>query len=71
MVGERVQGLALEQTELHECAGFRPELDQGHAPQWLRIDYQADREEFVRSLSGLESINDMPAAEFWKDVANQ
>jgi hypothetical protein len=34
----------------------------------LRLDYRADREEFVRSLTGLETINDKPVAEFWKDV---
>jgi hypothetical protein len=34
----------------------------------LRIDYRADREEFVRSIRGLESINDKPVAEFWKDL---
>ena len=37
----------------------------------LRIDYRADREELLRSLTGLESINDKPAAEFWKDVAGK
>jgi hypothetical protein len=34
----------------------------------LRLDYRADREGFVRSFRGLESINDKPVAEFWKDV---
>src|SRR5262249_30712085 len=34
----------------------------------LWIDYRADRQELLRSLMGLESINDKPAAEFWKDV---
>jgi hypothetical protein len=34
----------------------------------LRLDYRADREEFVRSFTGLEAINDKPVAEFWKDV---
>jgi hypothetical protein len=34
----------------------------------LRLDYQAGREEFVRSFKELESINDQPAVEFWKEV---
>jgi hypothetical protein len=37
----------------------------------LWIDYRADREELLRSLTGLESINDMPVAEFWKNVAGK
>jgi serine/threonine protein kinase len=34
----------------------------------LRLDYCADREEFVRSFKELERINDKPAADFWKEV---
>jgi hypothetical protein len=34
----------------------------------LRLDYRADREQFVRSFKGLEVINDKPVAEFWKEV---
>lgn len=34
----------------------------------LRLDYGADREGFLRSLAGLEFINDEPAAVFWKGV---
>jgi Leucine-rich repeat (LRR) protein/tRNA A-37 threonylcarbamoyl transferase component Bud32 len=34
----------------------------------LGIDYRADREELLRSLTGLEVINDKPAAEFWKEA---
>src|SRR5579883_1911087 len=34
----------------------------------LRLDYHSDREELVRSFTGLERINDKPVAEFWKDV---
>jgi hypothetical protein len=34
----------------------------------LRLDYSADRAEFVRSLTELKRINDKPAAEFWKEV---
>src|SRR5262249_21041950 len=41
---------------------------QGLALKRLRLDYRADREEFVRSFKGLETINDKPAADFWKEV---
>jgi tRNA A-37 threonylcarbamoyl transferase component Bud32 len=34
----------------------------------LRLDYRADRAEFVRSFTGLEAINDKSVAEFWKEV---
>ena len=34
----------------------------------LWLDYRADREEFLRSLKTLETINDKPAAEFWAEV---
>jgi hypothetical protein len=37
----------------------------------LDIDYRSDREELMRSLKGLEFINDKPVAEFWKDVASK
>ena len=37
----------------------------------LRLDYRADRAEFVRSFAGLETINDKPVAEFWKSVADK
>jgi tRNA A-37 threonylcarbamoyl transferase component Bud32 len=37
----------------------------------LNIDYRTDRKELLRSLAGLEFINDKPVAEFWKDVADK
>jgi tRNA A-37 threonylcarbamoyl transferase component Bud32 len=37
----------------------------------LRLDYRADREEFVRSFKELETINDKPAADFWKEAAGK
>jgi serine/threonine protein kinase len=37
----------------------------------LRLDYQPEREAFVRSFPGLEFINDKPAAEFWKEVSGK
>jgi tRNA A-37 threonylcarbamoyl transferase component Bud32 len=36
--------------------------------QKLQLDYRAAHEDFVRSFKGLESINDKPAADFWKEV---
>ena len=33
----------------------------------LGLDFRAERDaEVLRSLTGLEQINEMPAAEFWK-----
>jgi hypothetical protein len=37
----------------------------------LRLDYRADRAEFVRSFKELERINDKPAADFWKEVGGK
>jgi Leucine-rich repeat (LRR) protein len=37
----------------------------------LRLDYRPDREAFLRSLTGLEFINDKPTADFWKEVAGK
>ena len=39
--------------------------------QSLRLDYQADRKEFLRSFKGLEAINEKPVAQFWKEVDGQ
>lgn len=36
--------------------------------KYLRLDYGPDRAEFVRSLKGLEVINDTPAADFWREA---
>jgi hypothetical protein len=36
--------------------------------QKLQLDYRADHEKLLRSLRGLESINDKPVADFWKEV---
>jgi eukaryotic-like serine/threonine-protein kinase len=34
--------------------------------KYVRLDYRPEREEFLRSLAGLKSINERPVAEFWK-----
>ena len=44
---------------------------EGMPLEHLRLDYRADREKIVRSLSGLAFINDKPTAEFWKDVGGK
>jgi len=37
----------------------------------LAIDYVPEREPLLRSFPGLETINDSPAAEFWKNAAKK
>jgi Leucine-rich repeat (LRR) protein/tRNA A-37 threonylcarbamoyl transferase component Bud32 len=37
--------------------------------QKLQLDYRADHEKVLRSLTMLEQINDKPAADFWKESA--
>lgn len=37
----------------------------------LRLDYRADRAEFVRSFKQLKLINDKPTSDFWKEVNGQ
>jgi hypothetical protein len=34
----------------------------------LRLDYRADFEEVLRSLTTLQKINDKPSADSWKEV---
>ncbi len=36
--------------------------------KWLRLDYQSSHKNFIKSLSGLEFINNKPIAEFWKEA---
>jgi serine/threonine protein kinase len=36
--------------------------------QKLQLDYRAAHEKLLRSLTGLEFINDKPVADFWKEV---
>jgi eukaryotic-like serine/threonine-protein kinase len=58
----KLNGLALKDTRVSDLSPIK-----GMPLTWLRIDYRADREGLLRSLKGLEVINDTPAAEFWKD----
>jgi hypothetical protein len=34
----------------------------------LRLDYRPNRKEFLQSLTGLQTINEKPAAQFSKEV---
>jgi Leucine-rich repeat (LRR) protein len=63
-----LRGLALSRLSLHSIRASDLGPIQGLPLQKLGLDYQADREEFVRSFKGLETINDKPAAEFWKEA---
>jgi Leucine-rich repeat (LRR) protein len=64
--GLDLKELAIKGTRITDLAPIK-----GLPLQKLRLDYQADREEFVRSFKGLEFINDKPAADFWKEVDGQ
>jgi serine/threonine protein kinase len=57
---ERISLLRSEVTDLTPLNGM--------SLKQIRIDYRPDREKFLRSLKGLERINDKPAAVFWKEV---
>jgi hypothetical protein len=51
-------------------------VDQDRGPGFrvravLERHQRADRAELVRSFAELETINDKPAADFWKDVAGK
>jgi hypothetical protein len=37
----------------------------------LRLDYQPERQAFVRSFPELQFINDKPVTVFWKEVAGK
>jgi tRNA A-37 threonylcarbamoyl transferase component Bud32 len=43
----------------------------GLSLQKLQLDYRADHEKLLRSLPGLETINDKSVADFWKEVAGK
>jgi Leucine-rich repeat (LRR) protein len=37
----------------------------------LEMDYLSDHKELLRSLTELESINNQPVAEFWKEIPDK
>jgi hypothetical protein len=63
-----LRGLGLKELSIHNIPAKDLSPLQELPLKRLRLDYRADREEFVRSFKGLERINDKPAADFWKEV---
>jgi serine/threonine protein kinase len=60
--GLPLKSLRMSRTKVSDLSPL-----QGLPLKQLWIDYQPERDaEVLRSLTGLEQINDMPAAEFWK-----
>jgi hypothetical protein len=66
-----LRGLRLETISLLRTAVSDVTPLQGMPLKVLRLDYQPEREAFVRSFPRLEFINDKPAAAFWKEVAGK
>jgi hypothetical protein len=60
--------LRLERISLLRTAVTDLTPIEGMPLKQVRLDYRPDRKEFLRSFAGLEFINEMPAAEFWKEV---
>jgi hypothetical protein len=63
-----LRDLRLERISLLRTAVTDLTPIEGMPLKHLRLDYRPDRAKFVRSFTGLEFINDKPAAEFWKEV---
>jgi tRNA A-37 threonylcarbamoyl transferase component Bud32 len=63
-----LRGLDLTELSIRNIPAKDLSPLKGLALKSLRLDYRADREEFLRSFTGLERINDKPAADFWKEV---
>jgi eukaryotic-like serine/threonine-protein kinase len=66
-----LRGLRLRKLSLRRIRATDLSPLKGMPLRELRLDYGADREEFVRSFTGIELINDKPAAEFWKDIGGK
>jgi hypothetical protein len=66
-----LRGLALKELAVKDTPVADLSPIKGMPLQKLHLDYRADREKLLRSLTGLESINDKPAADFWKEVADK
>jgi Leucine-rich repeat (LRR) protein len=66
-----LRGLALKDLGIRGTQVTDLSPIKGLPLQRLQLDYRVDREVFLRSLKGLESINDKPAADFWKEVAGK
>jgi tRNA A-37 threonylcarbamoyl transferase component Bud32 len=63
-----LRGLGLKELSIHNIPAKDLSPLKELALKSLRLDYRADRAEFVRSFKGLETINEKPAADFWKEV---
>jgi len=63
-----LRGLGLQELSILSTPARDLSPLQGLALKRLRLDYRADRAEFLRSFTGLETINDKSAADFWKEV---
>src|SRR5262249_16377911 len=66
-----LRGLRLRKLSLRRIRATDLSPIKGMPLKELRLDYHADREELVRSCTGLDLINQMPAAAFWKDVGGK
>jgi hypothetical protein len=63
-----LRGSNLKVLSIHNIPAKDLSPLKGLALKRLRLDYRADRAEFVRSFKGLKTINDKPVADFWKEV---
>jgi hypothetical protein len=63
-----LRGLGLKELSIYNIPAKDLSPLKELALKSLRLDYRSDREEFVRSFKDLETINDKPTAEFWKEV---
>jgi Leucine-rich repeat (LRR) protein len=61
--GLPLPGPAIRSTRVEDLTPIK-----GMPLKKLWLDYRPDREKFLRSLTGLELINEKPAADFWKEV---
>src|SRR5262249_37453793 len=66
-----LRGLRLTKLSLRRIRAIDLSPIKGMPLKGLRLDYNAGREDLVRSFTGLEIINEKPAAEFWKDVGGK
>jgi eukaryotic-like serine/threonine-protein kinase len=66
-----LRGLGLRELSIYNVPAKDLSPLKGLALKSLRLDYRADHEEFLRSFTGLERINDKPAADFWKEVEDK
>jgi hypothetical protein len=62
-----LKGLPLVSLRIHHTRVSDLTPLEGMPLRQLGLDFRAERDtEVLRSLTGLQQINDQPAAEFWK-----